>query len=257
MTRTIVSDEQYGKLQRRVSDLVRRVDQGTIGYDHTMERIQAILEGRGYEGDLLHGMFASPDAQLRMAKQRNLERGWGFTDEDFASLGPAPSWLTDNRLVVVILDISLDSIEQTFEEAWDAVKGAHPANWRWPELKSDKESLRLLSGNHKRGLRWQVVDLGANKNARPIDVRNPKTSPSSALLWMAFYSPKWIQSMNGTDVPYVWIPGYEATISGYGAWTSMPLLFWDADDRKVELYADFSGYRNEKWAVPVLRESPK
>src|SRR3989344_234338 len=255
MTRTIVSDEEYGKLQRRVSDLVRRVDQGTIGYNHTMERIQAILEGRGYEGDLIHGMFGGPDAQLRMAKQRNLERGWGFTDEDFASLGQAPTWPTDNRLAVVILDISLDTVEQTFEEAWDAVKGAHPADWRWPELKFDKKSLRLLSGNHKRGLRWQVVDLGINKNSRPIDVRNAKASPSSSLLWMAFYSPKWIQSMNGTDVPYVWIPGYEATVSGSRAWTLVPRLLWDSGDREVELDASRSDDRYESRAVPVLRES--
>ncbi len=35
----------------------------------------------------------------------------------------------------------------------------------------------------------------------------------------------------------------------------MPNLNWNADNRKVKLNANNSDNRNEKWAVPVLRES--
>lgn len=45
MTRRCVTDEQYGKLWRRIDDLVRRIDEGTISYKTTMEEIQKWIEG--------------------------------------------------------------------------------------------------------------------------------------------------------------------------------------------------------------------
>lgn len=251
-----VTGEQYRTIDRRMRDIIRQLDRpngSPLDPAFVTTALQYITEGRRCEHDLIHGMFASPDAQLRMAKQRNLERGWGFTDEDFAALCPAPPWPTNNCLAVVILDISLDTVEHTFEEGWLAAKSVQQQKIRLPELKSDKKSLRLLSGNHERGFRWQVVDLGANMNRQPNYVRNPATSPSSSILWMAFYSPKWIQAMNGTDVPNVWIPGYEVTIPGIEDWECAPLLDWRGSYPAVELNACFSGLCISSWAVPVIR----
>lgn len=45
MTRRSVTDEQYGRLTRRVGELVRRTDEGTLPYDSVMSRLQALIEG--------------------------------------------------------------------------------------------------------------------------------------------------------------------------------------------------------------------
>lgn len=40
-----VSDEKYGKLRRRLDEVARRVDQGTIPYDPVMSALTLIIEG--------------------------------------------------------------------------------------------------------------------------------------------------------------------------------------------------------------------
>src|SRR3989344_5744240 len=110
-------------------------------------------------------MFLPTDLQLELVKRLNLERGWGFSEEDFVRLGPAPVWPSDSKLGVVILDVSLDDAAKTFETAWELIKSVQPSNWHWDQLSSDAEHLRLLSGKHQRGLRWRIVDLAVNQNA--------------------------------------------------------------------------------------------
>ncbi|MEK7545533.1 MAG: hypothetical protein AAB554_00480 [Patescibacteria group bacterium] len=44
MTRKGVTDEQYRKLHKRLKDLERRLEEGTLPFDATMERIQCAIE---------------------------------------------------------------------------------------------------------------------------------------------------------------------------------------------------------------------
>ncbi len=44
MTRS-VSDDRYGKLRRRLDEVARRVDQGTLPYEDTMSALQLVAEG--------------------------------------------------------------------------------------------------------------------------------------------------------------------------------------------------------------------
>lgn len=46
MTRKCVTDEQYGNLNRRLDEVKRRVDEGTLPYDQTMSALQAFIEQR-------------------------------------------------------------------------------------------------------------------------------------------------------------------------------------------------------------------
>ena len=41
-----VSDEQYGRIWKKVQDLVRRISQGTLPFDLTMDLLQEISEGK-------------------------------------------------------------------------------------------------------------------------------------------------------------------------------------------------------------------
>ncbi|MDZ4243821.1 MAG: hypothetical protein U1C57_01815 [Candidatus Doudnabacteria bacterium] len=207
---------------------------------------------------LISGMFIPADKQLGLVRERNVERRWGFTEEDFTKLGPAPVW-PSGKISAVILEVSLDTIEKTLEEAWLFAHSAQVDNWRWEEVKSDPGHLRLFPGiEHKRGLVWRVVDLAANwdkkDGIRPKDVRNTEKSPHSAVLWAASYFPKWIQAMDGTIVPYVWIPGYELSVSGYKPWSSVPDLRFSRGYRRIRLDAHDYGPRNGSYAVPEFRE---
>jgi hypothetical protein len=249
-----LSDEQYGQLQRRLAEVARRADQGTIPFASTMDRVQAIIEGRGFVGDLMHGLFATPAQQLEMVKILNGQRDWGFTEEDFIQLGQVPIWPDHSSLTVAILEVSLNTVQQTFDTAWDLAANKQSDKWRWEHLKSDTDHLRLLAGQNQRGLKWRVVDLGANQDRKPIDVRTPETSPAAAILWMAYYSPAWVQAMNGNDVPFVWITGYEACTPGAQSWQGVPALGWFADDRQVKLGATHYDDQLGKWAVPAYLE---
>jgi len=46
MTRGSVADEQYGQLWRRLGEVARRVDEGTIPFDATMDALQGLVEDR-------------------------------------------------------------------------------------------------------------------------------------------------------------------------------------------------------------------
>jgi hypothetical protein len=208
--------------------------------------------------DLIYGLFMPAAFQRNLVQLWNAWSEWRFTDADFAALGEPPAWPED-KLSAVVLDVSLDTVQQTFDEAWDCAISVQPNSWRWEELKSDADHLRLLPGiAHQRGLRWRVVDLADNWDQKngiaPANVRNPRTSPSSAVLWAASYFSKWIQAMDGKTVPYVWIPGYQVTVAGFGQWSGVPNLNWYRVSRGVHLYASHGGHRNSHYAVPALRE---
>ena len=46
MTRKRVTDDQYGQLQRRMDEVARRVDEGTLPFDLTMRALQSFIEGK-------------------------------------------------------------------------------------------------------------------------------------------------------------------------------------------------------------------
>lgn len=46
MTRKSVDDDQFGRLHRRLEELSRRVDEGTLSFTVTMGVLQAVIEGK-------------------------------------------------------------------------------------------------------------------------------------------------------------------------------------------------------------------
>jgi hypothetical protein len=62
MTRKSVTDEQFGRLQRRLGELARRVDEGSVEFEPTMSALQLLVEGKRLvqqplsepEGDTCH-----------------------------------------------------------------------------------------------------------------------------------------------------------------------------------------------------------
>jgi hypothetical protein len=244
----------------RHNEIVKRLGNGSLDPEAVLDAYQRIIEGQFDNPGLIHEMFTSPEAQLANVRSWNLERGWDFIEAHFVQAAAeleALTWPSD-RLTVPVLVPYLDTVQRTFEELWAVASAAQPNNWRWDELKSDAEHLRLLEGTrHVPGLRWEVIDLGANwdprEGIRPVDVR-AANSAHAGVLAAAGHFPKWVQAMDGTKVPYVWMPGYQVTLLGDEAWRYVPCLDWHQRDRKVSLLARWDGDCYRRWVCPLVRE---
>lgn len=239
----------------QLTQLLEWVKTGVLD-SSALEGLRSITEGESAIRPSFPTIGISPSEQLALTRQRNEELGLGFTKEDFDKLGDAPPW-PESRLSAVVLDVSLDTVEQTFEVAWHYAASIQPGSWHLDRIKSDPEHLRLLKGiEHKRGLRWRVINFGANweraMGIRPQEVRDPNTSPTAAVLWAASYFPKWVHAMDGKTVPYAWIPGYEVTVTPCLQWSHMLRVGWSKDHVTIGINATFAndGYRD--WAVPCF-----
>jgi len=67
MTRKSVTDEQYGKLQRRLGELARRVDEGSVEFESTMTALQLLVEGKR----LIQQPLSEPDGHPYRGGQSN------------------------------------------------------------------------------------------------------------------------------------------------------------------------------------------
>lgn len=270
MTGKPVTDEQLGRISRKWHAIFEKIAKGALPLDKVLGAFQAIHDGRFVNEDalvvhqkplLINGIFAPPEVQVENVRRWNDEQqGWGFSDENFASLAEAPEWPDgeEAKLVAVVLVPYLATVQQTFDELWQVAATQQPNSWRWAELHSDPDHLRLLSGiEHKPGLQWEVIDLGANWDRRdgisPESVRDPGTSPHAGCLAAAAHHPKWVQAMDGEKVPFIWLPAYEVTVTGRDPWQRSSRLSWDHGGRGVDLDAYWSD-RRSYFAIPAFRE---
>lgn len=248
------------------------VDKGNL----SAEEVRAVLRNPDLAQTMVEALreqmapplFVSPEVQLANVRQWNDARDWGFTEADFPSVPDGLSLA--GALEVLVLAVYLPSKGtgrnhvpshvRTAQALWDIARHRQPNSWQWDSLHLDADHLRLLEGiepSHEPGIRWVMVDLGAHWNGqdgiRPCDVRS-KDSAHAEVLAAAAHFPDWVQAMNGTDVPYVWLPGYQVTLPGEVAWTEVPVLYWNSVISLVYLSAGWADSRYWSYAIPVRRE---
>jgi hypothetical protein len=208
---------------------------------------------------LVHRPFIKPEAQIARVNELRHERGWGISDAWLTKAEKSvPKW-PDSRLVAVTLVPYLDDVkngpkgvERTFQELWAVAAKQQHASWRWGGYdQAGPERLQLLKGiEHKPGLRWEVIDLGCQRNEKPMDVRRPEKSPHAGILASAALHPEWIKAMDGENVPHVWVPGYEVNVSGENPWRRVSRVNFYRGDRAIELDCGWYNYCHSNWAVP-------
>ncbi len=214
------------------------------------------------------GMFVSPEEQLNNVRIWNVQRNWGFSEADFPT--EIPDFVPSHPLETLVLCVYLPDkgrgknkagFVRTANELWELARNRQLGSWQLDVLRFDAEGLRLLPGTearHTPGLRWMVVCIGANWNMqsglRPMDIRN-ETSAHAEILAAAAHFPRWIQAMNGTIVPYVWLAGYQSAESDDEMWEHVPVLGFNQADREVKLSTGWDDRsRSGEHALPVARE---
>ncbi len=240
----------------KYAELFRLTQQGVRSVDQVLEMFQNAIEGKFPQSELAPDLFVSGEQQLENVKVWSRHRDWGFTDSDFEQAKTRLASITQptGRLTTLVLVPYLDTVQWTFDELWQVAATHQPNKWRSSYLKGDSDHLRLLEGiTHQCGLRWETIELDANRGKAPADVRDQQLA-HAGLLAAAAHFPNWVQAMDGKTVPYVWMAGYQVSIPGYEAWRDVPSLNSSQADREVDLYADWDGGRNANWAVPVRRE---
>ena len=249
--------EDLVRIDGQAHEILKRVGNGSLDAGDVRRAFQSIIEEKFGNPELINEMFVPVDVQIANVRDWNLTRGWNLIEAHFIEAQAAAQQLVwpDDSLTAHVLVPYLDTVQRTFDELWGIAATRQSSNWRWDGLNSDSKHLRLLEGiEHQPGLRWETIDLGADRNARPRDVRNARSAHAGVLAAAAHF-PKWVTAMDGDKVPYVWIPGYEATVPGKDAWQDVPYLYWNRISRQVELRAYWSDYRYQWWAAPVLGES--
>ena len=254
--------EFKGRLARAgfSAEIVREVNTGD---DNELAEVMFEALMRHPRFTLVHGLFTTTAKQIERVRGWNREFGWGTSDEAFNEAEKSvPAWPEQKLVAVVLVPYLADKanedetvttgLERTFHELWMRAKSKQDANWRWDGYdKAGSDRLRLHEGiEHKVGLRWEVIDLGCNRNKKLMDVRNSKSSPHAGILAAAALHPNWVKSMDGDKVPYVFAPGYEVQVPGGKPWTSVPYLYFDSGDREIQLRCGWcDGYYSD-WAVP-------
>ncbi|MDO8463087.1 MAG: hypothetical protein Q7S96_02340 [bacterium] len=273
-SRFAVDGDTYWKIRGKMLDIERQVRQKggcPLNPRQLLGALQAIGEGRFAQDPasalvlpqrppLIHGMFANLETQIANMRKWNERRRWGFTSADFV-LGDPPAW-PDDRLVAVVLvpylpdHKGVTGIQRTFDELWEVTSRRQPNRDRWSEVRSDPQHLTLLDGiTHTPGLRWEVIDLGANWDKQngiaPNTVRSPASSPHAGILAATAHHPRWVRKMDSTTVPFVWAPGYRLAVPGRVP--RVPIVGWSRDERLVHLRALWDDRRVPDYAVPRFR----
>lgn len=214
--------------------------------------------------NLVYGLFTGLGDQVAKIRQWNKEFGWGFTPEDLAEaeswIGPHISdWPMDRLSAVTLVPYlpdkgKMSGVERTFQALWTVAAREQKSNWRWDGYDhAGPERLRLLSGiKHQPGLRWEVINLGANRNCKPKDVRNAKDSPHAGILASAALHPYWVRQMDGVNIPFVFVSGYEVNITDSGSWRNVPHVWFFRSFQQVELYFRWCDRNDDSWAVPAF-----
>lgn len=103
MTRKCVADDKYGSLCRRLDEVKRRVDEGTVDYDATMDGLQFLAEGiklapRGAETDGPHSYRGSSPGKSTVVDSTTS-----------TSLTPADGWAAEyQRFYREVFSLTVD-----------------------------------------------------------------------------------------------------------------------------------------------------
>lgn len=258
---SMATSQERADFWDQISALYPLVKNRTRSYADVKPALQRIIDGEFDTASTTDGrnnLFVSPTTQIGNLKRWNDEFNLGIPKKWFDQLGAPPEVPTEPLVVVTLVPYlkgkrGVSGVQRTFDALWAIAASRQPNSRRGPRMLSDDKHLRLLFGiEHEPGLHWEIIDLGASQGKAP---RRYTTADSShaGVLATAAHHPEYVQSQNGNDVPYLWLSGYQVNRGGEDPWRGVPYLSWRQVSRKVQLYVDWDGVPDPRYAVPVLR----
>ena len=209
-------------------------------------------------------MFTSLTEQLGNIRRWNAERRWGLDADDFHSVDLTPKAGND-PLVVDVLAVYLAStaecngVIRTCQQLWSVAAEQQPHSWSWDWYRDSWQDIpkpvRLIDGLvHRPGIRRVTVDLSAGfipgRHVRPTALRGPDSAHAEVLAAAAHF-PRWVRAMDGKEVPYTWLLGYEVMMRGERTPLRLPALSWSHLRQTMSLTAAFLNHSFTGWAAPV------
>lgn len=209
-------------------------------------------------------IFVSLRMQLDNIREWNEERKWGLRPDDLDFLDLTPP--SENKPLVVDLlavylsgDTELNGVRRTCHELWTVAAEQQPHSWcwdwYWDKWKGSPKPVRLADGIvHQPGIRRVTVDLGAHfepgQYLSPSKVRSPRSAHAEVLAAAAHF-PRWIRAMDGKNVPYTWLSGYEVMTWERPSPERLPALSWVGYRHSMSLTADWIDHAHSGWASPT------
>jgi hypothetical protein len=209
-------------------------------------------------------MFTSLTEQLGNIRRWNAERHWGFGASDFQSVDLTPRAGNDPLIVDIIAIYLADTAEchgviRTCQELWTVAAEQQPNSWSWDWYRDSWQDIpkpvRLIDGLvHRPGIRRVTVDLSygyiPGRHVRPSALRGPDSAHAEVLAAAAHF-PRWVRAMDGKEVPYTWLLGYEVMMRGERSPRRLPALSWSHLRQTMSLTAAWVNHSFSGWAAPV------
>lgn len=204
---------------------------------------------------LIHGVYADPRDALSRFKIRCL--GQGIASTKFRWVGPQePPSFTDDEEVVVVLDVTLDTLMRTFDFAWFWANEGWRGRGLWGAVLCDSvpEYLRLLEGAEPFQpftLQWRRIKLNANLGKSPREVRSPQASPGLALLFVAAQHLQRVTAIDREKRVSWYLPGLESRMPEGKEWPYALRMCTAQRPQRVNLMLHRSECGDRDVAVPI------
>jgi hypothetical protein len=226
-----------------------------LGNDDLMKRWVEQLE-KEPEFTFIHDVFNPAVYVLAAFKTRCAAKGIDFDRFSWIGSEVAPDFDPNDAETVVVLDATLDTLQNTFEFAWAWTVDGQEGEYRYEGVASDSDRLALLDGLEFKPwtLRWVRIKLNTNVGSKPIDVRDPEASPGCALLFMSAEHPERVKVTDDEWCFRFFLPGLKCKDIGDEAWRDVPYVYFDRYDRRVELHSHWCDYCDCNLSVPSFRE---
>ncbi len=233
-----------------------------------LQLLQDYLEGRIVldRFALFSELLLSPADQLERLRAYD-EKYWGgaICEElkgfQLPDVGLHPQRVKDLR----VLHVEFGSPGETLERWWQVISATQPGSWRSGDLQSDSAHLGLHSQarHYPPGIHVVRLDLAAHWEPEAgrtlVDVYARVREAGEKLAHGEILSacglhPDLVREMDGENLPFVDLAGYQVLMPGLPTCRAVPCLYWDSLRGKVALDVDSIDYFLPSWAAPVLRE---
>lgn len=208
----------------------------------------------------------SPGELLERALKINVDRRYGIHRAAFTA--PIPELTVASHQLLLPVMITEGGVGRNFElhttTIRDQFKAAGDDYYRWDGLKSDAKSLRLaprtlhFDNPGAPTLYWVIYEPFANwDRENGYTVQGLWDGKVKGLAHVENLNaielmPDWVRSMDGKNVPYINLPGYQVFYES--DWSLCPCVDWWSDDRRLDLSAVWAVDRGYGYASPVVRE---